>query len=262
MAKKNKDNGEEEFMDSESEKGGGSGFVTALTIIIIVIIWLVIFGILIKTDFMGFGSSVLAPILEDVPVVNKILPEYSTDDDDTVSSVTGINDDMYESLEDANAQIKKLQEELIDKTETVETDKETISSLKKNVSKLKKYKDAFDDFEKLKKEFDEEVVFGENALPYEEYMKYYEAIEPENAEEIYRQCVEQQQGDEKIQAQAKIYSEMEASSAASILENMTGDLDLVCKILSNMKEAQASAILAEMDTNFASKVTKKMSVME
>jgi flagellar motility protein MotE (MotC chaperone) len=29
-----------------------------------------------------------------------------------------------------------------------------------------------------------------------------------------------------------------------------------------MKEDQASAILAAMDTNFASKITKKMSVME
>jgi flagellar motility protein MotE (MotC chaperone) len=262
MARKNKDNDEAEFMDSETEKEGGSGFVTALTVIIIVVIWLVIFGILIKTDFMGFGSSVLAPVLRDVPVINKILPDSATEDDGTATSATGINDDQYETLEEANAQINKLQDELIEKTEKVETDKETIASLKKEVAKLKKYKDAFDEFDALKKEFDEEVVFGENALSYEEYMKYYEQIEPENAEEIYRQCVEQQQGDAKIQAQAKIYSEMEASNAAAILENMTGDLELVCQILSNMKEDQASAILAAMDTNFASKITKKMSVME
>jgi flagellar motility protein MotE (MotC chaperone) len=262
MAKKNKDNDEEEFMDSESGKEGGGGFVTALTVIIIVVIWLVIFGILIKTDFMGFGSSVLAPVLKDIPVINKILPESATEDEGMSTSATGINDDQYESLEEANAQINKLQDELIEKTEKIETDKETIASLKKDVSRLKKYKDAFDDFDELKKEFDEEVVFGENALSYEEYMKYYEQIEPENAEEIYRQCVEQQQGDAKIQAQAKIYSEMEASNAAAILENMTGDLDLVCHILSTIKEEQASEILAAMDTNFASKITKKMSVME
>lgn len=261
MAKKNKDdNGD--LMENDSEKGGGSRFVTVLTVIIIVVIWLVIFGILIKTDFMGFGSSVLTPVLKDIPVINKILPDYSTEKEGNTGSVTGINDDSYDSLEEANAMINKLQEELIDKTERVESDREEISSLEKEVSKLKKYKDAFDEFDKLKKEFDEEVVFGENSLPYEEYMKFYEGIEPENAEEIYRQCVEQQQGDAKIQAQAKIYSSMEPTNAAAILENMTGDLDLVCKILSSMKETESSAILAAMDTNIASKITKKMSIME
>lgn len=260
MAKKRKDN--DELMDSENEKGG-SGFVTALTIIIIVVIWLVIFGILIKTDFMGFGSSVLAPVLGDVPVINKILPDYSTENENQGgNSVTGINDDMYDSLEEANAQIRRLQEELIDKTEQTENNKETISSLRKDVSRLKKYKDAFDDFDELKREFDEEVVFGESSLSYEEFMKFYEEIEPENAEEIYRQCVEQQQGDAKIQAQASRFSRMEADAAAEILGNMSGDLDIVCQILNAMKDADAAAILAEMDTNFASKITKKMAIME
>lgn len=130
MAKKKKDDNEE-MIENESEKSG-SGFVTALTIIIIVVIWLVIFGILIKTDFMGFGSSVLAPVLKDVPVVNKILPDYSSaGQDGTTGSVTGINDDMYDSLEEANAQIRRLQDELLDKTETVEDNKATISSQKR-----------------------------------------------------------------------------------------------------------------------------------
>jgi len=259
MAKKNKDN-DENFIENDSDKGG-SKFVTILTIIIIVLIWLVIFGILIKTDFMGFGSSVLAPVLKDVPVINKILPDYTPETGDT-TSVTGINDDAYASLEEASAEIRRLREELIDKTDTVESNKETISDQKKEIQRLKKYKDAFADFDELKKQFDEEVVFAENAPAYEEYMKFYESIEPDNAAEIYRQCVEQQQGDARIQKQAKYYSTMEPASAANILGNMTGDLDLVCQILGAMKEAEASAILAQMDTNFASKITKKMSIME
>lgn len=262
MAKKKKDDDNNEvMMENEGEKSG-SGFVTALTIIIIVVIWLVIFGILIKTDFMGFGSSVLTPVLEDVPIINRILPDYSADKNNDTASITGINDNMYDSLEEANAQIRKLQDELLDKTETVEDNKETISSQKKEISRLKKYKDAFDDFDDLKKAFDNEVVFGESALPYEEYMKFYEEIEPENAAEIYRQCVEQQQGDAKIQAQATRFASMDASNAAAILGNMTGDLDVVCQILGSMKEAQAAEILAAMDTNFASKITKKMTVSE
>ncbi len=262
MAKKKKqDDNDEVMMENEGEKSG-NGFVTALTIIIIVAIWLVIFGILIKTDFMGFGSSVLTPVLEDVPVINRILPNYSSTNDNNIGSVTGINDDMYDSLEEANAQIRKLQEQLLDKTETVEDNKQTISTQKKEISRLKKYRDAFEDFDDLKKAFDNEVVFGESALPYEEYMKFYQEIEPENAEEIYRQCVEQQQGDAKIQAQATRFAAMDPTNAAAILGNMTGDLDVVCQILGNMKEAEAAEILAAMDTNFASKITKKMTVSD
>jgi len=259
MAKKNKD--EEEFIESDGEKGG-SRFVTVLTVIIIVLIWLVIFGILIKTDLMGFGSSVLAPVLKDVPVLNMILPDYTPDEENSDDSVTGINDDAYASLEEANAEIRRLREELIEKTEKVENNKDTISSQEKDIKKLKKYKEAFDEFDELKRQFDEEVVFGDSALPYEDYMKFYESIEPETAEELYRECVELQQADQKIQTQAEIYAAMDAETAAAIMENMPGDLDLVCQILKAMKEDQASAIIGAMGTNFASKVTKKMSIMD
>ena len=42
---------------------------------------------------------------------------------------------------------------------------------------------------------------------------------------------------------------------------MTGDLDLVAKILMNMKTKEAGAILAEMEADMAAKITKKISVM-
>mgnify|MGYP001084917602 FL=1 len=68
--KKNKDNNE-----YAQEESAGSKLLTFLIVLFIVIIWLVIFGVLIKFDVGNFGSEVLHPVLKDVPLVNRILPE-------------------------------------------------------------------------------------------------------------------------------------------------------------------------------------------
>ena len=71
MAKKDK-NKENKVSTDEST---GSKIVTVLIVLVIVVIWLAIFGVLIKLDVGNFGSEVLYPVLKDVPVVNMILPE-------------------------------------------------------------------------------------------------------------------------------------------------------------------------------------------
>ena len=70
MAKKDK-NKENKVSTDEST---GSKIVTVLIVLVIVVIWLAIFGVLIKLDVGNFGSEVLYPVLKDVPVVNMILP--------------------------------------------------------------------------------------------------------------------------------------------------------------------------------------------
>ena len=63
---------------------------------------------------------------------------------------------------------------------------------------------------------------------------------------------------QKVKDWAEAYSKMEASNAASILEEMTGDTDLVAQILNNMSSSKRAAILAEMTPLFAAKITKVM----
>ena len=58
----------------DEEAGGLPVFFVTL---IIVIIWVAILCVLIKLDVGSFGSNVLAPVIKDVPVLNKILPEES-----------------------------------------------------------------------------------------------------------------------------------------------------------------------------------------
>ena len=85
-------------------------------------------------------------------------------------------------------------------------------------------------------EFDEKVVFTDNAPDASEYRKYYEEISPDNAEKIYRQVVKSERSTEKAKELATYYSNMEAASAAQTLQEMKEDLDLVCDIIENMPE--------------------------
>ena len=61
---------------AEEEEGGG--FFTFLATVAIIAVWLGIVCLIIKLDVGGFGSGVLTPLLKDVPVVNKILPDETT----------------------------------------------------------------------------------------------------------------------------------------------------------------------------------------
>lgn len=234
---------------NNNEEGAASKIVSALIVIVIVLIWLGVFIVLVKADIGGFGSKVLAPVLQDVPVVNKILPEGSNSQ----------SDDYDYTLDEAIDRIKELEMELDSQSSTNGVDSNYIAQLEAEVERLQKFEDQQDEFAKQKKEFDEEVVYTDNAPDISEYQKYYEQMDPDNAAEIYRQVVEEEQYNAKVEAAAKRYAEMEPASAADILDEMTSaDLDLVCSILDSMDSEQSGLILEAMDPNVAAKVTKRM----
>lgn len=235
---------------------GGSRVVTVLIALAIIAIWLIIFACLIKFDVGGIGSNVLYPVLKDVPVVNRILPAASEEDQ------AREGDYQYTTLKSANARIKELESMLESENSTTNANSDYISGLEAEIKKLRRYKDAEDAFNRRVKEFDEKVVFNDKAPDASEYQAYYEKIAPENAEKIYRQVL----GDLKYSKQAEklgtYYSNMDASKAAERLSQMTQELDLVCDILQNMGEKNAAAILQEMDSTFAAQITKKLSLVD
>ena len=55
--------------------------------------------------------------------------------------------------------------------------------------------------------------------------------------------------DREVQDWAAAYAKMDAKNAAAILQEMTGDTNLVAEILECMTAKQRAAILAEMDTD-------------
>lgn len=236
---------------SNEAKAGGK-VLTIIIAILIVVIWLALFGFLIKTDVGGFGSGVLRPILKDVPIINMILPDYSD------KQLAEEKNYPYKSMDEAAARIKELEAQVAELQKQVDDTSASNSELQAEIDRLKVFEENQKAFEERVKEFDKNVVFAEAAPDISEYKKYYEEINPANAEEIYRQVIEQLQYSDAIVEKANIYKNMDPRPAARILETMTADVEYVAKILLAMKPKESAAILAEMDNVFAAKITKKM----
>ena len=238
--------------DDEEEKGS-SKIVLALVTILIIAIWLGIIAILIKSDVGGFGSSVLYPLLKDVPYINKILPEPESSTEQTEST-----EYQYGSLSEAINRIKELEQELDAANSADKKDKKKIKDLKKQIKDLSKYKEDQAAFEKEKEKYYEEVVFSDQAPDIQQYKAYYESIDPENAEVLYKQVVEQITYDSQVEDYAKTYSNMKPQEAATIFDTMTDNLGLVADILMNMGTQQRADILGKMDATTAAKLTEIM----
>ncbi|NLJ95523.1 MAG: hypothetical protein GX321_00080 [Clostridiales bacterium] len=239
-----------------SDNREGSKVLTILIALMIAIIWFAIFGLLIKFDVGGFGSGVLRPILKDVPIINMILPDVS----DTQLALE--NDYAYTSLAEAVSRIKELELTIEEMEQIQEGEKAQVEELLAELERLKIFEENQEEFEIRQQEFDKNVVFAEAAPDLEEYKKYYEDINPANAELIYRQVVEQLQYSDAIQEKADIYKNMDPEAAARVLETMTADVESVAKILLAMKPKESAKILAEMDHVMAAKITKKMLDMD
>ena len=241
---------------SEEKEGIFSRILTIIIVLFIVAIWLAIFALLIKYDVGGFGSTVLRPMLKDIPGINQILPDIPDE------QAAEENNYPYKNLPEAMDRISELEAELAAANGTKKGNANYLAQLEAEVARLKTFEENQLQFQKEKDKFDKEVVFNDKAPDPEEYKKYYESIDPDNAAEIYRQVVEQQDTEKKLIEQAEMYKNMKPEEAAAILNGMGGDIDLVANILLHMKTKDAGAILAKMDTNMAAKITKKISIMQ
>ncbi len=243
---------QEEELDEE-EGGGGNGLVTFGATVLIVILWLAVICVIVKLDIGGFGSTVLTPLLKDVPVVNRILPGAVTTETADPESYGG-----YSSLEEAVDYIRQLELEL-DRVQTASNAKDAdIEQMKAEIERLKQFEEKQVEFQRIQQEFFDEVVYAEKGPGAEEYRKFYEAMDPTVAEYLYKQVVTQMEASKEIEAYAQAYSEMKPKDAAAIFETMTNDLKLVAKILNAMSADQRGDILGAMDATIAGKLTKIM----
>lgn len=242
---------QQEAQLSEDEEAGGVSVF--LVTVIIVVIWIAILCLLIKLDVGGFGSGVLAPVLKDVPVINKILPAeavVTTEDEEAYGG--------YTSLREAVDYIMELELELERAQSESNVSLEELEELRAEIERLQTFEDAQVEFERIKTEFYEEVVYAEQGPGPEEYQKYYETIDPTTAEYLYKQVVQQVETDQELQDYAQAYAEMKPKEAAGIFEAMTDNLELVAKILNQMSAEDRGNILGVMDPEVASRLTKIM----
>lgn len=236
-----------------SEDEDGNGLVTFFATILIVVLWLAVICVIVKLDIGGFGSSVLTPILKDVPVVNRILPGNVQTETADPESFGG-----YSNLQEAVDYIKQLELE-IERLQNASAQKDVdIDSLKAEVLRLSEFEERQTEFQRIETEFYEDVVYSDKGPGAEEYRRWYEEMNPATAEVLYKQVVVQLQESQAVQDYARAYSEMKPKQAAAIFEEMTDNLELAAKILKTMDAEDRGSILGVMDAEVAAKLTKIM----
>lgn len=241
--------------EDDLDDGDAGGLSIVMVTVIIIIIWLAILALLIKLDVGGFGSNVMRPILKDVPVLNAILPE-----DSLLGSEVETEDPYmgFTSLDEACNYIRQLENEMTLIKSSTDTDVARTEALEAEIDRLKTFESSQVQFERIKDEFYNEVIYAENAPDIEQYKKYYESIEPEKAESLYQQVIQQIETDSEMKNYVAAYTAMKPKEAAGIFESMTDDLALAARILENMDSESRGKVMGAMDPEVAAKITKLM----
>ena len=236
----------------QKDKEGKIKISWILVIVFMITTFLSVMALLIKCDVGGFGSEVLRPIFKDVPVIKHIMPPQSDEE------VAIENDYPYDTLEEALAQVKVLDEANAAKDAEIVALNDKVLELQAEVSRLSAYEEAQTEFEEKKDEFYDEIVYGESAPDTDTYIEWYNEIDAEHAEEIYREITEANMADQEIVELAEAYEAMDPADAAKIFESMSNDLDTVALIMNNMSTDAQGEVLAEMTPEFAASVSKKL----
>ena len=188
-------------------------------------------------------------------MLNLILPSNT---DVAVDEETGESYGGYDNLRDAVDYIKELELELERAQSAENTSTDEVAQLKAEVERLKTFEDSQVEFQRIKTEFYEEVVYSEKGPGIEEYKKYYEEMDPATAEYLYKQVIQQIEETDEVKDYARAYSAMKPKEAAAIFEAMTDNLDLAARILYVMEAEDRGKILGVMDSEIAARLTKIM----
>ncbi len=246
-----------EIAKQEEDLGedGGGGLVTLFATILIVVLWLTVACVIVKMDIGGFGSSVLSPILKDVPVLNMILPGTSSPSVDGEETEEGYGG--YTNLKEAVDYIRQLELEL-ERAQTASNSKDAdLESLKAEVLRLQEFEQKQGEFQRIKNEFYQEVVYSEKGPGLDAYLKYYESMDPTTAETLAKQVMLQQQESSQFQDYAKTFAAMKPKAAATSLEELN-DLNLAARVLNALTAEERAAILNVMNSEMVAKVMKMM----
>ena len=244
--------------EDELDDDDAGGLSIAMVTIIIIVIWIAILALLIKLDVGGLGSTVMRPLIKDVPVLNAILPAESSLGSNLETTAEEDPYMGFTSLDEAVAYIRQLEREMSEMQNNSGNDSARVEALEAEIERLQTFEKAQVEFQRIKDEFYNEVIYAENGPGIEQYKKYYESIDPEKAEALYQQVIMQVEKDKEMEDYVAAYSAMKPKEAAKIFEAMTDNLALAARILENMDSDSRGKILGAMDKDVAAKITKLM----
>lgn len=249
---------EEIKKDTGEKEGAGSKILTFIIIILIVLIWLAILALLIKFDVGGIGSQTFRPILKDVPVLNRILPDVSDE------QLAYENQYPYKSLPEAVEALKEMEKKVDKLIEENDDYAARQAEMQTEMNSLQHYADEYEEFLKQREEFDREIVYNDKAPDKDAYIEWYETMYPENAAKIYSELQELKKVDEVYEDIAAYFNKIKPADAAAILMEYTSDVDFSVNILKCLKTKTVSNILTEVekkDSLFAARIVNRMKDM-
>jgi len=198
-------------------------------------------------NLWGVRDNYIFPLLEKIPVVKNVIPQPETESEDEYSGLSKLElVQMNKTLTEEKEQIEENNTELNNK----------IKELNTEVTRLREIESQQEQFKADKEEFDR--MIAENDM--DAYKNFYESISPENAETLYKEAVEKNKADKKLQEYVQTFENMKKDAAASMLEEMisTDDMDLVVQILDNISIEKRADILAAMKTENAAACAKRL----
>jgi len=248
--------------NSENKPGFLFYFLAFLSAIIIMVA--VPFGVFyyaIKVNARGIADTYEKEI-KNIPVLNMALPQKPDPEDPellteeelkkTYIKIKNERDGLNIKVEDTKKledKIKKLEDDLNKEKRKREAAEESAQLIKDEYRKKDKV------LKEQKNELDRIAAEGDK----ESFKKYFEGIDKDLAEQIYRALTKDDIANEEATKFAQTYEKMEAEAAAKIFEGLGKDkIQLVCDIFSRMKKESTAKVLSEMDPVFAGEVTDKL----
>ena len=208
--------------------------------------------------------------IKDVPILNKIIP-ISTELEDIENELNSYSHNkllkytlnLYRQNEINKTEIEALKEEAMKwggedgssiKVTYDELNKELNDALDE-VIRLKEYENEYIKLKAIKEKQDKAIAINNTSA----YKQYFSELYPNEAKEIYELVLEQEKYDADFTNYIQAFSEMDAKKAALVIEQLARtDFDVVIKIVNNLEANVAADILSEVDTAYASMITKSI----
>ncbi|SHJ65378.1 hypothetical protein SAMN02745136_00669 [Anaerocolumna jejuensis DSM 15929] len=223
--------------------GTDSRLKNVLLLLALITLFLGILTGMIKADVGGFGSGILAPVIGNVNGLNKILPAKSLSS--SVAKDPSATTDKSSTIADSSSA----------------TDSPVVTTTPTDTSKAAGKQSAT---KGAKAAASSQTAVKAKAAAGTKAGKNNQIASNPQTNAGSQASAAAQTADAQAAEKAKLsdfvdtYSKMDAKSAASILGNMTGDLHLVAKILTNMRASKRADIMANLNVNIASKLTVLM----
>lgn len=230
-AQDNDENDEEDTKPKKKKKKKGGCLVGLLLFIIIIatLVAILVFNV------GNIRDKYLRPGLEKIPIVKNLLPP------------------LKEQPTEQETQPVDEKQQIIDSLT------KEIEALNGEIARLKEFEQAQLQFKSEKQQFDSMIALKDPKA----YSSFYESIAPENAEELYKQAVEQQVKDKNFKEYIQTFETMKKDAATTILEElMVTDIDLVITVLQNLSSEKRSEILSTMDPKNAASCSKLLSPVQ